>query len=113
VRLLHHLPVLQIVFAAVILASCETQRFDSDKRQITAKNEVREKIGRVNNFDIISFREDTLTNNTDTNFIKTLQYTLDFIYTDSNNIIQRKKGLVIFTPVANQVIKCIITGPEQ
>jgi hypothetical protein len=99
----------------LLLASsgCELQRFDSDKRQITAKNEIREKIGRVSNFDIISFKEDTLRNSIDSNFVKPLQYTLDFIYTDSNHIVQRKRGLVIFTPVANQVIKCIITDAEQ
>jgi hypothetical protein len=113
VKFLIYIPFRYIVIPVIAFSGCETQQFDSDKRQIMAKNEVRDKIGRVSNFDILSFREDTLTISSDTNFIKPLQYTLDFIYTDSNHNTQKKRGLVIFTPDANQVIKCIITDPEQ
>ena len=101
---------LKYIFIFIVtLCACDARHFDSDKRQIAAKNEVRYKIGRAREFDIISFKEDTLRSFTDTNFIKPIQYTLDFIYKDSNNIQQRKKGLVIFTNTGNQIISSTIT----
>jgi len=109
VKLFNNTTLKYIFILITALSACETNRFDSDKRQIAAKDEVRNKIGRVSNFDIVSFKEDTLRSFTDTNFIHPIQYTLDFIYKDSNNTLQRKKGLVIFTPKANQIISCIIT----
>ena len=93
-----------------MLNSCETKSFESDKRQIIAKDEIRNKISRGADFDVVSFREDTLHSSPDTNFIKPIQYTLDIVYKDSNRLVQ-KKGLVIFTPTSNQVISSTITDP--
>ncbi|MEP6617543.1 MAG: hypothetical protein ABJA57_13225 [Ginsengibacter sp.] len=92
-------------------SSCELSSFNSDKRQIIAKDEIRSKIGMVTEFDILSFREDTLRNSTDTNFINPIRYTLDITFKDSGRVMLRKKGVVLFTPAANQVISSSITDP--
>lgn len=76
-----------------ICSACETNHFNSDKRQISAKNEIRNKAGRPRSFDIISFREDTLQSWADTNLKHPIQYTLNFVYKDSNNILQKEKGV--------------------
>lgn len=96
--------------AATWLGSCESKNFESDKRQIIAKDEIRNKIVRGTNFDVIAFREDTLPRSADSNFIKPILYTLDIVYKDSNRLV-RKRGLVLFTPTANQVISSTITDP--
>lgn len=99
-----------ICMPLAMLNSCETKSFESDKRQIIAKDEIRNKIVREMDFDVVSFREDTLPRSSDSNFIKPIQYTLDIVYKDSNRLV-RKKGLVLFTPTANQVISSTITDP--
>jgi hypothetical protein len=96
--------------AATLLGSCDAKNFESDKRQIIAKDEIRNKIIRGLDFDVVSFREDTLPRSNDSNFIKPILYTLDIVYKDSNRLVQ-KKGLVLFTPTANQVISSTITDP--
>ncbi|HEV8079104.1 MAG TPA: hypothetical protein VGP43_00215 [Chitinophagaceae bacterium] len=98
-----------VFFLAATFSCCETNRFNSDKRQILAINEVRKKTGKPGSFDIISFREDTLQNWPDTNFRHPIQYTLYFVYKDSANTMQKKKGLVIFTSERNEIISSAIT----
>jgi len=99
-----------ICMAATLVGSCESKNFESDKRQIIAKDEIRNKIIRGTNFDVVAFREDTLLRSVDSNFIKPILYTLDIVYKDSGRLVQ-KKGLVLFTPTANQVISSTITDP--
>jgi hypothetical protein len=96
--------------AATLVGSCESKNFESDKRQIIAKDEIRNKIVRGLDFDVVSFREDTLLRSVDSNFIKPILYTLDIVYKDSGRLVQ-KKGLVLFTPTANQVISSTIIDP--
>ena len=98
-----------LVFMMMIVISCDANNFMADKRQILAKDAVREKIGRVTNFDIEAFRQDTLKTFTDSNIIHPIQYTLDIVFKDSSNTVRQKKGIVLFTPSANQVISCTIT----
>jgi len=84
---------------------CEAKLFDNDNRQITAKNQVFAQLGRVKNFDISSFREDTVVTNIDPNYSKALQYTLTFSYEDSTNKNINNKAFVFFTPDGKSVIK--------
>ena len=88
--------------------SCEKPRFEKDKRQLSAKDEIRSKRHRARSCDITGFKEDTLSNFPDTTFKRPIRYTLDFVYKDSNNVLQKKKGIVIFTPDGNSIISTII-----
>ena len=89
--------------------SCENHRFDSDKRQIMAKNEIESKLHRTRAFDITGFNEDTVQNFSDSNFKKQIRYRLDFVYEDSNKILQTKRGIVMFTPDGKTIISSQIT----
>jgi hypothetical protein len=97
-----------LVFLLFIFFSCENPRFDKDKRQLIAKDEIRSKLPRARSFEIAGFREDTLSNFPDTTFKRPIRYTLDFVYKDSNNVLQKKRGVVIFTPDGNSVISTVI-----
>lgn len=87
-----------------IFFSCENHRFDKDKRQLIAKDEIRNKLNRARFFDITGFKEDTLSNYPDSFFTRPIRYTFDFVYKDSNNIFQKKKGIVLFTPDGRSII---------
>lgn len=78
-----------------------------------AKDEIRTKIHRTRSFDITAFKEDTLQTWPDSDFKHPIRYTLDFIYNDSANILQRKRGIVIFTPDGNSIINSEITDSIQ
>ncbi len=99
------------IFFGVLLFtffSCENHRFDRDKRQIIAKNEISTKLRKTRSFDIISFKEDTLSW-PDSAFKRPIRYTLDIVYNDSASVLQKKKGIVIFTPDGNSIINSQIT----
>ena len=95
-----------LFFGVLLLAffSCENPRFDKDKRQLIAKDEIRSKLKRALSFEITGFKEDTLSSFPDSTFKNPIRYTLDFVYKDSANLFQKKKGVVIFTPDGNSVI---------
>jgi hypothetical protein len=95
-----------LFFGVFLLAffSCENPRFDKDKRQLISKNEIRTKLKRALSFDIKGFKEDTLSTYPDSAFKSPIRYTLDFVYKDSVNVLQMRKGVVIFTPDGNSVI---------
>lgn len=95
------------------LFSCDYHRFDKDKRQIMAKNEISNKLPRARSFDITAFKEDTLSNFTDSIFKRPIRYTLDFVYKDSANVLQKKRGIVIFTPDGRSIITSHITDSIQ
>ena len=99
---------IKILLLLFIFFSCENPRFNKDKRQLIAKDEIRSKLPRARSFEIAGFREDTLSNFPDTTFKRPIRYTLDFVYKDSNNVLQKKKGIVIFTPDGNSIISTII-----
>ena len=104
-----------LFFCVLLLAfvSCENRRFDKDKRQIIAKDEIRSKLQRARSFDITGFNEDTLSNYPDSAFKNPIRYTLDFVYKDSANVLQRKRGVVLFTPDGNSVINSNIIDSTQ
>jgi hypothetical protein len=87
-----------LLLLLVILGSCETHSFESDKRQLIAKDEVRRQLHKVRSFDITGFAQDTLQTFPDTTFKHPLRYSLDVTYTDSAGQMQKKKGVVLFTP---------------
>ncbi|GEO09328.1 hypothetical protein [Segetibacter aerophilus] len=93
-----------LLILLVILLGCENHSYESDKRQLIAKDEIRRKLRRARSFDITGFKEDTLKNSADTTFKNPLQYSLDFQYTDSAGTVQKKKGIVLFTPDGQSVI---------
>jgi hypothetical protein len=98
-----------LVFFALVFFSCENHRFDSDKRQIISKDEIENKLGRVRSFDITGFNEDTVTVENNPDFKKQIRYTLDITFVDSNNVLQKKKGIVMFTPDGQTIINSKIT----
>jgi hypothetical protein len=93
-----------LLLLLVIAASCENQLFESDKRQIVAKDQIRRKLRKARDFDITRFKQDTLKTYTDTTIKHALRYSLDFVYTDSLGAVQKKKGIVIFTPDGKSVL---------
>ena len=98
-----------LIFFASILFSCENHRFDSDKRQITAKDAIQNKLHKVRAFDVTGFKEDTVEVQNDSNFKKQILYSLDIEYLDSNKVLQKKKGIVMFAPDGQSVINSKIT----
>ena len=101
-----------LLLLLVILASCETHSFESDRRQLIAKDEIRRKLHRARGFDITSFRQDTIENYPDATFTHPLRYSLDFVYTDSSGNVQNKKGEVIFTPDGKSIINSQIVNKD-
>lgn len=95
-----------IIFIVLVFAasSCDNHRFDSDKRQIMAKDKIKSELKKVRNFDVTGFSEDTINNFPDSNFKKVIRYSLEIQYTDSNKNLQQKKGIVFFTPEGNAII---------
>jgi hypothetical protein len=95
-----------VIVTVLLLYSCEPAGFDSDKRQIRAKDEMRAKLpNRSTEFDITSFREDTLHNWPDSNFKNPLQYSMDYVFKDSSGNIHHEKGNVVFTPDGKSIIQ--------
>lgn len=105
------------VFLILVIAffaySCESGSFDKDKRQIVAKNAIREKLAGARNFDITGFREDTLNDWPDTTLRRPIQYSLDFQYTDSAGSLQKRNGSVIFTADGRSPLLTRIANPNQ
>jgi hypothetical protein len=97
-----------IIFLLLFLASCDYGSFDKDKRQIMAKDYVGWHLPpHSTDFDVTSFREDTLNNMLDSNFKRPIGYTLDYYYTDSAKQVQQKKATVLFTPDGHSIITSI------
>lgn len=97
------------IFFALTFFSCENHCFDSDKRQIIAKDEIQNKLHRARAFDVTGFKEDTVEIQNDSNFKKQIRYSLDIEYLDSNKVLQKKKGIVMFAPDGQSVINSKIT----
>jgi hypothetical protein len=101
------------VFIVSLILSCENPTFDKDKRQIVAKDVIRKKLSAARDFDIVSFKEDTLSSWTDSTFKQPIRYTLNFVYTDSTGVVQNKNGVVLFTPDGRSIITTQITDHNQ
>lgn len=93
-----------LLLFAITIFSCENHLFNSDKRQLTAKNEIRGKLGNIQSYDITDFKEDTLAEWPGTAFKNPIRYSLNIAYKDSTGILQTKKGFVVFTPDGTSVI---------
>ena len=89
--------------------SCENHRFDSDKRQIMAKDLIMDQLHKARSFDVTGFKEDTVQTPDDSNFKREIRYSLDIEYLDSNKVFQKKKAIVMFTPDGNSIINSKIT----
>ena len=96
-------------FFATMFYACENHRFDSDKRQIISKDEIQSKLVKAHSFDVTGFSEDTVSVENDPDFKKQIRYTLYISFVDSNNVLQKKKGIVMFTPDGKTVINSKIT----
>lgn len=94
----------------ISIFSCENHSFDSDQRQLIAKDEIRGKLGDIQSFDITAFKEDTLHEGTDAPFKNPIRYTLNVVYKDSAGVLQNKKGFVVFTPDGKSVISSQISN---
>lgn len=94
----------------ITIFSCENHSFDSDKRQLTAKNEIRGKLGNIQSYDITDFKEDTLPEWPGTAFKNPIRYSLNVAYKDSTGVLQKKKGSVVFTPDGTSVISSEISN---
>ncbi len=113
-NLSHLRQILKTAFLFVIVVpaflGCENHRFDSDKRQIMAKDEIRNQLHKVSGYDITGFKEDTVEAINVPGLKKEIRYTLDFEYNDSNKVLQKKTGIVFFTPDGLSIINSKITG---
>ena len=89
--------------------ACENHRFDSDKRQIMAKDEIQNKLHKARSFNVTAFNEDTVQSENDSNFKKEIRYSLDIEYLDSNKVFQKKKGIVFFASDGKSIINSKIT----
>lgn len=102
-----------VAFLVIILCSCETNRFDSDKRQIMAKDAIRRKAqGNRSSFTVTGFKEDTLLTYSDTLIKKPLRYTLYFTLQDSAGQLLQHTGVALFTNRGNSLISSEITDQQ-
>ncbi|MEO6136270.1 MAG: hypothetical protein ABIP35_14020 [Ginsengibacter sp.] len=104
-------PIFLLALFAFLFVSCENHRFDSDKRQIEAKDEVRRKLPKIHSFDITGFSEDTIIVQDNADSKKQIRYTLDISFVDSNNVSQNKKGVVMFPLFGLSIITSKIIDP--
>lgn len=70
-----------------------------------AKDAIRSQLPRrSHDFDITSFKEDTLYNPPDLNLKEAIIYTLNYHYTDSAGNVQARKAIVLFTPDGRSIL---------
>jgi hypothetical protein len=97
-----------IILFVIFFASCDYGSFDKDKRQIMAKDYIHWHLPpHSTDFDVTTFREDTLNNMPDSNFKRPIGYTLNYHFTDSTGHIQDKTETVLFTPDGHSIITTI------
>ena len=99
---------LYYIIFSFFLCSCANHSFDSDIRQIAAKDEIAAKLQRARAFNVLAFKQDTLNNYPDSSYKKPIQYALDIVYKDSNNVEQKRRGMVLFTHDGSSIIKSVI-----
>ena len=101
-----------LIFLLAFFASCANHAFDADMRQIAAKDEIASKIKKARAFNVLGFAQDTVKNFKDSILGNPIQYTLNVVYKDSNNVEQRKIGTVLFTKDGNSIIRSMISDIE-
>lgn len=99
-----------LIFFTAMLMSCENNSFDSDKRQLIAKDEIRKQLRNPRGFDIIGFNQDTLDTSPYTTISHPIRYSIDFVFIDSTGRVLKKKGVVLFTPDGKSVLTSNITN---
>lgn len=102
-------PTFFFIFLTPGFFACQNHRFDKDKRQIMAKDEIHSKLQKAREYDITGFKEDTVAVSGNPDFKKEIRYQLDFEYIDSANVLQKKTGEVYFTPDGSSIINSKIT----
>ena len=98
-----------LFLAISVFSACESTNFESDKRQLMAKDEIRSKLQKIHGYDITAFREDTVEAGANDDFKKLIRYRLSVQYIDSNNTLQKKIGDVFFTPDGKSIIRSTIS----
>ncbi|HYK56437.1 MAG TPA: hypothetical protein VEV15_08145 [Flavisolibacter sp.] len=102
------------IFFLVLQCSCDNGSFDKDKRQIAAKDAIREQLPRASHhFEIPQFREDTLPAPGGPVFKQVIRYTLLFRYQDSVERVQERTGYVFFTPDGKSIIQLQLSNQDQ
>ncbi len=102
------------IFFWVLLSGCDNGSFDKDKRQIAAKDAIREQLPRASHhFEITQFREDTLPAPGGPVFKQVIRYALEFRYQDSTGRVQERTGYVFFTPDGKSVIQLQVSNQGQ
>jgi hypothetical protein len=97
-----------LLLITLVFFSCEKHTFDSDHRQIVAKNLLRQTVINNRTFDVLQFKEDTLDHHPGTTIERPIRYTIEYVFSDSSNTRVRKTGEVIFTPDGKSVLETII-----
>ncbi len=87
---------------------CNTEGFESDERQIIAKDLIRKQILQNHSFDVVAFKQDTVCDWQDIAIKHPVSYTLDFVYKDSTTSLISKRGIFIFSPTGNTVLSSSI-----
>ena len=99
----------------LLFFSCETSHFESDKRQIIAKDAIRSglKGAARSSFTVTGFKEDTLqTYAADTLIKKPILYTLLFTLKDSTGQLVQHTGNVLFTNTGNSLLSAEIINQQ-
>jgi hypothetical protein len=97
-----------LLLLTVVFLSCEKHTFDSDHRQIVAKNLLRQTVKNRSTFDVLQFKEDTLDQYSGTTIERPIRYTIEYVFSDSSNTLVHRIGEVIFTPDGKSVLETII-----
>ncbi len=103
-----------LLFLLLAICSCETSHFDSDKRQIIAKDAIRSSLTGAarSSFTVTGFKEDTLLTYADTLIKKPIRYTLYFTQKDSTGLVAQHTGVAIFTNHGNSLISVEIIDQQ-
>ena len=97
-----------LLLLSLVFIGCEKNTFDSDKRQIVAKDLLRQTVKNKRSFDVLQFKEDTLNTYSNTAINRPIRYTISYVFKDSTNTLVHKTGEVIFTPDGRAVLETII-----
>jgi len=99
-----------LILFLLLLTGCDNGSFEKDKRQIRAKDEIRNLLPPgAKNFDVEAFREDTLTSWKDM-LKRPIRYRIDFVYKNATGVLFQKTGEVVFTPDGRSVLETTITS---
>ena len=87
------------------LAGCRSRGFEGDRRQLVAKDMIRELNPQMHHFQVLGYKEDTRSTPYDSNLKRPIAYTIDFSYADSLNEEHTARGVVLFDPTGRAVLR--------